>query len=321
MSEKAVHIALYPSDWLAGTRGLTPAETGVYITLVCMMYERQAPLSFDTARLARMCNCPAGTFRKILDVLLDERKLIQTPEGLWQRRVEQEITAAQEAMTEATARAKRAAEARWSKVKPQSDQCENVTVKPQSDNQQQAPHTAEKSNEISSGEMQAQCASNANQNQNQNQRDKGGGGDTREAPPDRPPDPNPTFRERIIAACGADPGSGLTGPNGTVIGTRADMLAVESWRDDLGLTEGQILAVIEDAMSRKRDGPPSRLSYFNRPMQREAGRKTSPKLTPIEGETDASPARSSRQAAASDALRYQLDVAGRMRRPSSKDCF
>lgn len=45
MSEKAVHIALYPSDWLAGTRGLTPAETGIYITLVCMMYERQADLS------------------------------------------------------------------------------------------------------------------------------------------------------------------------------------------------------------------------------------------------------------------------------------
>ena len=24
--EKAVHIAFYPSDWLAGTRGLTPAD-------------------------------------------------------------------------------------------------------------------------------------------------------------------------------------------------------------------------------------------------------------------------------------------------------
>lgn len=34
-----------------------------------------------------------------------------------------------------------------------------------------------------------------------------------------------------------------------------------------------------------------------------------------------SPRRADRQTAASDALRYQLDVAGRMRRPSSADCF
>ena len=29
----------YPSDWLGGTRGLTAEETGVYITMIAMMYE------------------------------------------------------------------------------------------------------------------------------------------------------------------------------------------------------------------------------------------------------------------------------------------
>lgn len=113
MTSKAIHIAMYPSDWLAGTRGLTPAETGVYITLVCMMYERQAPLPFDHSRLARMCNCPAGTFRKILDVLLSENKIIMTDEGLWQRRVDKELDAARSAMTEASDRGKNAAEAEF----------------------------------------------------------------------------------------------------------------------------------------------------------------------------------------------------------------
>lgn len=136
-----------------------------------------------------------------------------------------------------------------------------------------------------------------------------------------PPDPDPTLRERILAACGADPVSGLTGPNGTIIGTRADMQAVEAWKADLGLDDEAILAVIVDAMSRKRDGPPSRLTYFDRPMQREAGKRNRTKLTPIEGASDVPPARTSRQAAATDALRYQLDVAGRMRRPSSETGF
>lgn len=126
----------------------------------------------------------------------------------------------------------------------------------------------------------------------------------RPPPPARPPGPEvvsaenetgsgpPALREAILAACGADPVSGLTGPNGTVLGTRADMLAVERWRSDLGLDDRTILAVVRDAMARKRDGPPSRLTYFDRPMQREAGARHQPKLEPIDAHFDQSlPAR------------------------------
>lgn len=72
----------YPSDWLAGTRGLTAAETGVYITLVAMMYETGGPLNIPEARLARLCNCPAGAFRRILESLQTAGKLVQR-EGGW----------------------------------------------------------------------------------------------------------------------------------------------------------------------------------------------------------------------------------------------
>ena len=299
MGEKAVHIALYPSDWLAGTRGLTPAETGVYITLVCMMYERQAPLPFDHARLARMCNCPAGTFKKILAVLIDERKLIETPDGLWQRRVDREIAAAKEAMGEASERGKRAADARWSKSKGQSGECENAKVKRQSDEQQGDDHRPKKSNENSDGDMPEQCPSNANQNQNQSIGD--GDGNGREIK---------TLREAILAAIGCDPVTGITGHGGAALGTRIDMQRVDKWQADLGLTPDAVLAVIRDTMARKRDGPPNSFAYFDRAMQREAGRKDEPALKPIEGTRhDPQSARDRRSAAADDAFVRVINAA------------
>ena len=62
-------MAFFPSDWLAGTRGMTAAETGVYITLIAMMYERAEPLNFDRPKLARLCGIPAGSFRQVLSAL------------------------------------------------------------------------------------------------------------------------------------------------------------------------------------------------------------------------------------------------------------
>ncbi len=50
-----IHVAFYPSDWLAGTRGLSDAETGVYITLIARMYEMAGPIERDDNRLARLC--------------------------------------------------------------------------------------------------------------------------------------------------------------------------------------------------------------------------------------------------------------------------
>lgn len=125
----------------------------------------------------------------------------------------------------------------------------------------------------------------------------------------------PTIRELILAECGADPISGLTGPNGGVIGTRADMQAVDRWRADLGLDDGSILAVIRDVMARKRDGPPARFSYFDRPMQDEAGRRLQPKLEP----THVQSPQPHRRLSNADASNLAIAVAGATRRPSDPD--
>lgn len=114
----------YPSDWLGGTRGLTAAETGIYITLIAMMYERAAPIDMDKRRLARLCGCPAGAFNRCLQSLIDAGKIVETPDGYWNKRVsierqERDVT---------SKNGSHAARSRWSK------QSEKKQAKQRSDN-------------------------------------------------------------------------------------------------------------------------------------------------------------------------------------------
>ena len=137
-----VHIAFYPSDWLAGTRGLSDSETGVYITLIARMYEMAGPIDRDDTRLSRLCGCKSkASFAKALDYLVSEGKIIEVDGGLFNDRVKKEI----EKATEKSSAAQAAATARWSR----------------------------KTNKNSHTPMRTHptriCETNANQNQNQNQ--------------------------------------------------------------------------------------------------------------------------------------------------------
>lgn len=83
-------VRFYPSDWLAGTRGLSAAETGIYITLIASMYERGEPIPEDHARLARACGASNSSFKAALEVLVDGRKIVRVDGGLWNNRVGKE---------------------------------------------------------------------------------------------------------------------------------------------------------------------------------------------------------------------------------------
>lgn len=107
-----VHVAFYPSDWLAGTRGLSDSETGVYITLICRMYEMAAPLERDDDRLSRLCGCKSkAAFKKILNYLIDEGKILDLGNEIFNERVQKEIKKS----TEKSRKAKEAAESRWNR--------------------------------------------------------------------------------------------------------------------------------------------------------------------------------------------------------------
>lgn len=88
-----------------------------------------------------------------------------------------------------------------------------------------------------------------------------------------------TDRERLLAAMGADPISGLIGPNGRRLGTVADTTEAGKW-SAMGLTLDQQCAVIAErcaAMRRKdQHWTPGRFAYFTGAMADLAAAKSSP---------------------------------------------
>lgn len=82
-------VRFFPSDWLAGTSGLTALEIGVYITAIATMYERGLPIP-ESDSLRRRCGCTTTQFTKAISSLVGQGKLIRMDGGLWNRRVDQE---------------------------------------------------------------------------------------------------------------------------------------------------------------------------------------------------------------------------------------
>ena len=121
----------YPGDWLAGTRGMSVIENGVYITLIAAMYDRRGPIPNDADDIARMCGATKKQLVPALKKLVARGKLIVTDDGIWNTRVESELKSSN-ARRELN---KKAAEARWSSkdkgkqwqgdASASSAQCEN----------------------------------------------------------------------------------------------------------------------------------------------------------------------------------------------------
>lgn len=102
-----------------------------------------------------------------------------------------------------------------------------------------------------------------------------------------------TFREQILDAIGiGDVTSGRKSLHGATLGTPVDMHEANRWKTELGLSEREILDMIADTMSRKRDGLPSKFSYFTAPMRRLAAAKRQDPLQPSEGDHNGPPSSS-----------------------------
>lgn len=131
-----VHIPFYPSDWLAGTLGLSDAEKGVYITLVARMYEMAGPIERDDDRLFRICGCKSkASFVKSLGYLISEGKIIVTAEGLFNEKAAKVI----EQTTEKSSKAKAAAQSRWDRKPNKNKGAGNADASPKHMPQQCQP--------------------------------------------------------------------------------------------------------------------------------------------------------------------------------------
>ena len=122
---KQPYVRFFPSDWLAGTRGLSATETGIYITLICMMYERCEPVPVDEKRLARYCGCAVSTFKNTVQILIDEGKIDHLEAGFWNKRVATEFNFREKISTQRS----EAAHARWDKNQ-QNQQQDNAKASP-----------------------------------------------------------------------------------------------------------------------------------------------------------------------------------------------
>ena len=117
------HIPFYPSDWLAGTRGMMADEPGVYITLIARMYEMAGPIERDDERLYRVCGCNSKRhFAKILKFLIHEGKVQEENGELFHQRVAKEINK----VIEKSSKARAAANERWGKKPNKNNATENA---------------------------------------------------------------------------------------------------------------------------------------------------------------------------------------------------
>ena len=114
-------IKFFTSDFLAGSAGLSTAETGIFIKLLCQFYEHDGPIKRDDARLARVCGCPKPAFRKALTALLESRTVTEEEGWLFSPMAEKQIADRQVR----TQKAAHAAQERWTAQgqKAQENQC------------------------------------------------------------------------------------------------------------------------------------------------------------------------------------------------------
>ncbi|GAA5110720.1 hypothetical protein GCM10023261_14600 [Bartonella jaculi] len=63
-------------------------EIGIYTILLNEMYARGRPLELSVERLARLCGCDKRTFANVLEMLIEEGKILNLANGLWNKRCE-----------------------------------------------------------------------------------------------------------------------------------------------------------------------------------------------------------------------------------------
>lgn len=111
-------IPFYTSDFLGGTGGMTASTKGVYITLLCLIYEQEGPLSQRWEALARRCGCTLPAFKRAVSDLQDDGKIDLIDGMIWSSKCEKHMAQRRERSISAKA----AAEKRWQKAK--ENQCE-----------------------------------------------------------------------------------------------------------------------------------------------------------------------------------------------------
>ncbi len=121
---EAPFVPFYTSDFLAGTGGMTAATKGVYITLICLIYETEGPVSQPWDALARRCGCTLPAFKRAVQSLVDEGKITVNGREIWSEKCARHIAL----RCERRSSAKGAADERWKKHKQKQAEANAVAL-------------------------------------------------------------------------------------------------------------------------------------------------------------------------------------------------
>jgi uncharacterized protein YdaU (DUF1376 family) len=109
------YFDFYPSDFMGGVRGLTPAEVGIYTMILCRIYEENGPVEHHVTRLAAYCNCPVSMIERVVARLVDLGKITLADGALTNPRAEAEIAKRQTKLNSSVKAGKISAEKRQEK--------------------------------------------------------------------------------------------------------------------------------------------------------------------------------------------------------------
>lgn len=171
-SKYAYHFHFH-GDWLRGVAKLTPEERGVYDTIINLTYAERRALPDDDEWLARQCNCPLKTYRRIKRQLLEKGRVEVDEEAqtILDRRALEELAAAGVMRERLAEQGRNGAEKRWGTrpKKPKAIHTENAKVvkfSPTSAgfSQQEVTTTSPKKQEVSVQSAMEKCIATQNQN-------------------------------------------------------------------------------------------------------------------------------------------------------------
>lgn len=91
MSRQSPWFKCFPTDWLEGTRNLTPEQRGVYFDCLCLIYEFERPLKDDDKWMSHQLHISPRLWRSIRDALVAAGKLVVVDGGLTNVRANFEI--------------------------------------------------------------------------------------------------------------------------------------------------------------------------------------------------------------------------------------
>ncbi|WP_161489476.1 DUF1376 domain-containing protein [Sulfitobacter sp. EhC04] len=236
-----------PTAYLGGVQGLTAKEHAVYSVTLDLIYAHGGSVNNDPGWISGWIkDMGSAAVRKAISSLVERGKLFIDGDQISQKR----------AKTEAKTK-------------------ENVSETARESGKKGGKKSAEKRAAIKEnnhlGEAGASSENQADKIREDKIRDDDDSAGAK--------NPDLDHRQRILAAIGVDPVSGLTGHGGKMLGGRADMAHVDRWRA-LGVADDEQRLVVAEVMARKRNGPPSSFAYFDQAMEELAGLRNTAPLAP-----------------------------------------